>query len=120
MPKPPSVAGYVRALDAIWHGLPAGQKAMLLAHYRAPGRTLTTYALQAAAGYRASRGVNIQYGKLGSRLCREMAWTPPKDGQRSSSIAFFTDTRTKGVRAKWHMHPELARAIKDLRLESRV
>lgn len=80
---------------------------------------MTTYQLQAAAKYRASRGVNLQYGKLGDLLCREMAWTPPNGGQRSNSIASFTDTRTKGKLVKWHMHPELAEAIRAARLTHR-
>jgi hypothetical protein len=116
MRKPPSTTKYKRALEKIWPKLSDGQRTMLLAHYRAPGRTLTTYDLQAAAKYRRSSGVNLQYGKLGDALCREMAWSPPPNGQRSSSIASFTDVRTKGKHAKWHMHPELAQAIGQLRL----
>lgn len=115
----PTTAQYRRVLQRLWPRLPDSHRRMLLAHYRAPDSTITTRKLQAAARYRESRGVNLQYGLLGDRLCREIPWTPPRGGQRSNSIASFSDTRLPGVECKWHMHQSLVRAIRELRLDVR-
>ena len=49
-----------------------GQRAMLRAHYEAPGRKITATQLAQAAGFANFSAANLQYGLLGAMLFAEI------------------------------------------------
>lgn len=94
--------------ESLWNELNDGQRAMLGALYRAPGRELGTLDLAAAAGYKGHGGVSLglgyagmMFGEMAARADLQMN----KKGQvvlTSWFCTWDTDRRT------WTMRPDVA------------
>jgi hypothetical protein len=106
----PSSGEYTRALTTILPELNDGQRRCLWEHCRAPGRTITARQLAAAVGYAEYRAVNLQYGGLASRLCKELNVTI--NGDALFVLAFFAhDPDFEGGEGLLVMRPQMARAL---------
>ena len=94
-----------RAFETLWNELNDGQRAMLGALHRAPGRELGTLDLAAAAGYKGHGGVNIWLGFAGlmfGELAPRADLQVNKKGHAVPSSWFCTwdaDKRTWTMRA---------------------
>lgn len=94
--------------EALWNELNDGQRAMLGALHRAPGRELGTLDLAAAAGYKGHGGVSLwlgfaglMFGEMVARADLQMT----KKGQAVLTSWFCTwDTD----RHTWTMRPDVA------------
>jgi hypothetical protein len=99
------------AFEALWNELNDGQRAMLGALHRAPGRELGTLDLAAAAGYKGHGGVSLwlgfaglMFGEMVARADLQMT----KKGQAVLTSWFCTwDTD----RRAWTMRPDVAAGI---------
>ena len=90
-------ASYRRALKKV--GPPGGRiRQFLRAHARL--KIATTSQLAAVARYSAPRAINLQYGKLGDRIGRELGFRYPKGAARLYSLVTF---RRHGPRAHWQL-----------------
>jgi len=112
-PVAPSVYHYVAAFQSIEDQLTDGQRAMLRAHYHAPGRTLTMTEVAHSVNYRSYRAGNLWYGRLGGLLCDELNW-------RSPNVAIFVlvtfTPPGETPHGEWELHlrPEVAEALEQL------
>ncbi len=111
-PRVPSTKEYVEALLQLESNITTKQRALLEAHYRAPGHKATASKLAAAVGYTGHRAVNAQYGKLGSMLRKALNYTA--QGQASSVLASFIPPSSRSDEWVFQMHPPLARALNQL------
>jgi hypothetical protein len=112
-PPVPSPARYAKALSELQSRLSQAQRALLVAHFRAPDRTATARQLAAAAGLSNWRAVNSQYGRLGTMLREALGYA--EGGQKSYIIASFVRPGVAGnAEWLWVMHPELASALGSL------
>lgn len=59
---------YVAALQSIGSKITENQRAMLIAHAKAPGRVMSMQTLAEVAGYSGHRAANVQYGALGRKF----------------------------------------------------
>ncbi|SAK73936.1 hypothetical protein AWB79_04296 [Caballeronia hypogeia] len=82
-----AVAAYIHALNAI-APISEGQRKMLVAHYRAPDRTITATQLAKAAGYTDYRGANVQYGALGKLIHEQHPVELPRRADQSLVYTF--------------------------------
>ena len=110
----PPTDQYIRGLRLVEKSLHPNHRAMLMAHYKAKGHTLTATELAEAAGYANWRGVNLQYGLFADRLAKAMNWQKPDDAQYSYAIASFSKPTEREEDWLWHMHPQLVKAIEHL------
>jgi len=120
--SPPDGEEYVRAFKKIQTGLTNAQCAMLKAHYRADGQTLTATELAKAAGYATYSAANLQYGMVGYNLNEEL---PIKletraNGTPIATFALATAGEQKGseLHWSWKLRPEVAYAIEKLGLHT--
>ena len=116
-PKIPTVEEFKNVLTAIARE-PKWMK-LLLAHYHAPGRTMSATQLAEAVGYEDYRGVNLQYGKLGYKVGKALQHTPTvtyADGRPIWTWVLATGKRTDGGEWIWTLRPELAQALEELQL----
>lgn len=111
----PTVERYKRALVQLARNMPHKHRDMLIQHYRAPERRVTASKLAAKVGYKNHSAVNLQYGILGEKLASLMGWRRPSDSQASYALASFIAPSHSGHEWIWAMHPNLARAIEELR-----
>ena len=113
MPSIPSTKRYRNALQRLARRITPNQRRMLCVHCAAPRRRMTATELAEAVGFKGHRGVNGQYGRLGSLLRDELDWH--EEGQRSFVIATFIPPSVTGERDwVWIMHQQLAKALEDL------
>ena len=114
----PSAEEAVRAFGRIIPNMSDGQRAMLRAHYKAPGRTVTATRLAQAATFANFSTANLQYGLLGAMLFAEIPEDLPRrqDGSRVMTCALATsEYPDKGADAPnwvWTMRPHIAEALK--------
>jgi|SRR5215213_4181988 len=114
LPPVPSTESYKEALLRIRGTMPEKHLQMLLAHYGAPNHTITATELAKAVGYKGFQAVNLQYGQLGRKLRDVMGYAA--EGQASYVIASFLPPGAEGNPDwLWIMHPEIARALEDLK-----
>ncbi len=102
---------YLDALNAI--KLNAGQRKMLIAHKKAPGRRLTAPQLASAAGWRSYSSANAHYGSVGKEVALyaglqvkgtdDQAWT--------TALASYDEATHE-----WEMHEEVSGALDDLNI----
>ena len=116
----PPATEYKLALSQIKKEITDNQRAMLIAHFEAPSRSITYTQLAAAMGSEKHTDANLQYGNLGAALGEalqkgfEFADSDDRPGEKfySSSIGM------KNAYAEGHfqlvMHHELAKAIAEL------
>ncbi|HWG45671.1 MAG TPA: hypothetical protein VN688_23115 [Gemmataceae bacterium] len=113
LPSLPSSQQYREALSRLAEALPSNHLALLRAHYRAPDHTATATDLAKAVGYQDYRGVNAQYGRLGTILREALNYE--EGGQESYIIASFIPPGVNdNIDWLWVMHPELAEALEQL------
>jgi hypothetical protein len=109
----PDATRYAGALTRLSDQVSDLQRALLVAHYRAPGHAATARELADAAGVSGWQVVNSQYGRLGSMLREALDYRA--EGQQSYAVASFVPP---GVRSNaewlWVMHPEVAAALASL------
>jgi len=116
--REPSAEEAVRALVRVFPNMSVGQRTMLRAHYKAPGRTITATQLAQAAGYANFSAANLQYGLLGAMLLAEIPEDLPRrqDGSRVTICALASgDYPEKGADAPnsvWNMRQHIAEALK--------
>lgn len=117
---PPDDNAYLQAFQKIMGGLSTGQRAMLKAHYRADGQTLTATELAKAAGYATHSAANLQYGKVGFILNEELPIKLEKraNGTPIATFALATAGEQQGseLHWAWKLRPGVAHAIEKLGL----
>jgi hypothetical protein len=87
------------------------QRSILLAHYNSPDYAATARRLARASGLNAGEVINAQYGRLGTKLRKQLGYQGA--GQQSSIIASFLQPGLRGnTEWLWVMHPQMATAIK--------
>jgi len=84
------------------------------AHFLAPNHTITATDLALTVGLSTYRGINAEYGRLGSLLRSVSPVLAALDGQKSHAIAAFQ--RPSSRSGNWHliMHAGLVEAITEL------
>lgn len=89
----PSASAYRDAFEALIPTLPVSYVAMLKAHLASPERLISATGLAKAAGYAGYEGANLNYGKLGQRIAREIGFAPPRraDGTEIWTCAIARD-----------------------------
>jgi hypothetical protein len=106
----PKAALYSDALARLSGRMSDIQRALLAAHYRAPGHAATARELAEATGIAEWEVVNAQYGRLGAMLRDALDFRA--EGQQSYAIASFLPPGVRGnTEWLWIMHPELAEAL---------
>jgi hypothetical protein len=106
----PSPDAYAYALLTLEPRLPPKHRALLVAHYGAPGHTLTAAQLAAAVGYPSFSAVNLQYGTFAKRLCGLL-------GRNPEFYVLILATFEEGGAAghlNWVMRPEIVAAFERL------
>jgi putative restriction endonuclease len=105
----PSAQQYVVAFRAVADDLADSYLEMLRAHYHAPRRTVTATQLSRAVGYQNYRGANLQYGRLGGLVGRQLGWRP-----KMKLKVLITFEYREG---EWHwiMRPQVFQALEELR-----
>lgn len=113
----PSKEYYMDALTQMLNegAIPESHMLMLRAHFQAPEGIVSTKDLANAAGYASCKPVNLQYGRLGTRMRQFMG----KDGrtlggQQSHIIADFLPPGVFDEYWRWLMHEPLKEAIEEL------
>ncbi len=108
-----SAEQYEDAFLAIEGRITPAQKAMLQAHYHAPGRAITAAALARAVGYESFHGANLQYGLLARRLRQALGRPAPRF--ELEVLVTFVAPRAQGNR-HWLfvMRAEVAGALEAL------
>jgi predicted HNH restriction endonuclease len=113
LPAVPDAARYADALTRLFSQLSDLHRAMLIAHYRAPGHIASARELAEAVGAAGWQVVNSQYGQLGAMLRDTLDFRT--EGQQSYVIASFIPPGGRGNDEwAWVMHPELAAALESL------
>lgn len=113
LPAVPDTARYADALTRLQNQLSELQRALLIAHYRAPRHAATAREIATAAGETDWHVVNSQYGRLGSMLREALDYRA--EGQKSYIIASFVPPNMhENTEWLWVMHPELAAALESL------
>ncbi|KRB86517.1 hypothetical protein ASE00_07400 [Sphingomonas sp. Root710] len=113
----PTPEEYLAALKTI--SITDGQRAMLTAHFKAPGRTMTATELANAAGYKSWSSANSQYGLLARNVAEELEWEPPlHHGVPVWTFALACEAEQAagkeeldGQHWKWTLRGELAEAL---------
>lgn len=106
-----SAEAYAYAFIELEPTLPAKHRALLLAHYAAPGRTLTAAELAERVGYAGYSSVNLQYGGLAKRVCGLLGHSPEF---YVLILVTFAAGGTSG-HLNWTMRPPVAEALERLR-----
>jgi hypothetical protein len=88
----PGAAAVRQALQVI--AATPQQRAMLQAHFNAPGHVMTARGLAEAVGQSDYRYANSQYGKLGHILADELGWSPER---RSDGTIMWISSMATGV-----------------------
>ena len=118
--EPVTCPEYVAAFKIILNRLSDGHRAMLKAHFNAPGRTLTATQLAQAAGYENYSAANLQYGFVGKWLYDELLCVLPQreDGTKIYTCALADGLDEGKTEDQWHwvMKPEVAAALESLGL----
>lgn len=114
--KLPSKTDYMKALaDLMADGaITDAQIQMLRSHSQAADGIVSTKELALAAGYKTSRPVNVQYGRLGSKLREVLGKKGNVGGQKSHIIASFHPPSIEMNFWLWIMHKPLRAAIEAL------
>jgi hypothetical protein len=112
----PSAEEAAKAILRVLPKTSTGQRAMLRAHFKAPGHLITATELAAAAGYAGYSAANLQYGLLGAMLFGEMPEDLPKraDGSplMTCVIASGEDQRQReDEQWVWKMRPHIVQAL---------
>lgn len=111
----PSEQEAVAALRRILPRLTSSQRAMLLAHAKAPECRITAQQLADAAGYAGYSAANLHYGLLGAALFAEMPEDLPrrKDGSPIMTCAIATGDQQPEDESQWiwKMRPHIKRAV---------
>ncbi len=107
----PSAERFAQALQTI--EVSDVQRRMLVAHSRAPGRTVTMPELARASGIRSYSTANMQYGKLAGSLAEALDYDFEGKVQMGLLASFNND---KSPRDPWRLtlRPELAEALEKL------
>lgn len=112
LPPVPSVDQYRAAFRNLRmrKGIPAAYWKMLAAQYRAPNHAITAEELAHAAGYKNSRGANLQYGRLGKLLREELNYR--EKGIEAYVLSALAPPGLMGNK-QWLliMHPQVAAAL---------
>jgi 5-methylcytosine-specific restriction enzyme A len=111
----PSVAEYLRGLQAIAPRMSEIQRSLLVTQYRAPEHSLTATQLAGLVGARRHSVVNLQYGRLGKMFCEETGFEPDK---REVGTYRWWAVWSLGYSTRsgflWVMLPEVAEALERL------
>jgi hypothetical protein len=129
----PPASVYRDAFTALISTFPESYVAMLRAHLAAPDQLISATRLAKAAGYAGYEGANLNYGKLGQRIAKEIGFVPPRraDGTEIWTCAIardpaleseFPDTSLldslmRNVDAQhfeWQLRPQVIEALKAL------
>ncbi len=129
----PSASVYRDAFEALIPTLPDSYAAMLRAHLASPERLISATGLAKAAGYVGYEGANLNYGRLGQRIAREIGFVPPRradgteiwtcaiarDPGRGTDIAgrSIGDARRRDVDGghfEWLLRPQAVQALEAL------
>ncbi|HXA19540.1 MAG TPA: hypothetical protein VN380_21300 [Thermoanaerobaculia bacterium] len=89
------------------------ERQLLLAHYNAPQRTITTRSLAAAGGY-SIRGINAVYGRLAKKIANRSEFYERWPGYTWTSFLARCIDKQQGQGYVWRMHPALAEAMQAL------
>ena len=80
----PSPVEFVDALSKI--ALSRNLQNMLIAHFNAPGKKMTSSQLAEVGGYKDFTAANGQYGRLGKSICDYLEYSPPGKYQDGSPL----------------------------------
>jgi hypothetical protein len=108
----PTVEEYRRALVLVPFG--TDHEAMLRAHARAEGRTITAAELAAAVGHADGEAAAREYSRLGRRIAEFIGFTPPGLKQRGEPLwiaAIATPGRYDNGSWSWVLFPEMVEAL---------
>lgn len=95
--------------------------ALLKAHCRAPGHTISTQGLALAVGLKSFRPVNMHYGNLANRVAEvlNIVLPPTPSGEphwwRALAIGKDSEVNVDDGRYQWTMRPELVLVLKELK-----
>ena len=103
------VAGFVTALAALEPDITVAQRAMLIGHAMAPGRTLSMSVIAALGGYADYSAANIQYGKLGALFANYFAITGLEN--QTQAMAFNAGVNDEAGHWQWTLRKPLATAL---------
>jgi hypothetical protein len=96
--------------------LSKSQRAMLIAHYRAPGQLITFGELAAAAGYQSAKAVNLQYGLIAVGVCDALSIEEDKrPWPRIEVLAVYEHAQGEMRFWELRMRIEVAGALENLR-----
>jgi hypothetical protein len=89
---------------------------LLRAHHAAPAHTIRTMDLAAAMGWDTHAPVNLHYGTFAAKLGSKMRWKKGLDRPEADAIVTFEGAGPDDPQTLWIMHPQLARALEELRI----
>jgi hypothetical protein len=110
----PTAAEFADALTSLGTRVQKQHWRMLIAHYRAPDRTLTPAGLAKAAGYGSFSAANAQYGALGRLLAEYLRYEPPPFRDGSTVWTFVMATEAPSSHWKewhWKLRPQIAEGL---------
>jgi hypothetical protein len=110
--KAPSVGEYKTAFTNIKSEISKAELKMLKANYEAPERIITAEIMSEIMGYANHGGANLQYGRLGGKLCRQL--NLDLEYKVLSLVKFVNPMEQGNVHLLWIMRPEAAQALKEL------
>lgn len=109
----PSLDAYVSAFAAIENQITENQRQMLTFHHAAHGRTVSATTLAEAVRFRGYKAANIQYGRLGSLLCRELDLDLAEE-RVGVLVDFVSSDQAANREILWVMRERVAVALEEL------
>lgn len=109
-----TVEGYKKAFWALErrNSISDNQSIMLIAHYRAPGRRITTRELAKTVGYKGFPGANRWYGELAKLVAPEVGYQRPEGYTFLSTLVDFGEAPRPPYRMT--LRPNVVRALEEM------
>ena len=111
----PSADAYERAFRVLQgEGIPPKHIALLQAHFKAPNQTATWAQLGESVGYASGNAVNLQYGKLASRVAHQLGYMEPPSGFWLFVLADWAKERDWTGHTAFVLRPPVIEALTQL------
>jgi len=94
---------------------------MLLFHHSAPGRVVSATLLANEAGFDGYEGANLQYGRLGSELLKELHIELEEGAAKCGILVEFVNPKFAANQDwLWVMRPNVAQALEEIGWAPRI
>jgi hypothetical protein len=110
----PSAGEYARAFRAIETQITPKQRELLEIHYSAPARVISATRLADSVGFKEYRAVNLQYGKLGDLVAKELGYDLGERVRAGMLIEFVDPEYAGNVHWLWVLRAPVVQALEDL------